>query len=421
MARRKKRNRKNGSGVEKKIGLIGKIKARVGSFWRKSPRRDDDVWAAGSVKRKSKSKGKSTDDEPNKIVSDANVGDDDVKVGPWTEPPRKIRWRAFPQPGPIDEPLRIDMSGDASTEVLAHARQSLDAEVCGVLVGDVCEDEQGKWVSVKAAIRGTSTKKGGAHVTYTQETWDKIHQQKDRDYKKLAIVGWYHSHPGFGVTFSDMDKFIQQNFFSGETQFALVIDPLGGDEAVCVNRGADIEYVARIWLAGRQRVCRVPQSQTSKRQEPSAKSGSSRSERSGESIASDLDRRLRSLERRMTEFIETAEQDRNVRQRWILVTGGIVSIAAILLICLTIYDRTTNKPTAPPELKQAIPVGLQSGPYTIPIENAMLTWKVPDGLMEFLLEMEERRLAEEEAKRKEEAEANEDKEKAAEEENEQAE
>ena len=50
-----------------------------------------------------------------------------------------------------------------------------------------------------------------------------------------------------------MDKFIQQNFFSGPTQFALVVDPLGGDEAVCVNVDGDVQYVSRYWIGSKQR------------------------------------------------------------------------------------------------------------------------------------------------------------------------
>ncbi len=36
----------------------------------------------------------------------------------------------------------------------------------------------------------------------------------EEKHSSLSIVGWYHSHPGFGVEFSDMDMFIQKNFFS---------------------------------------------------------------------------------------------------------------------------------------------------------------------------------------------------------------
>lgn len=41
-------------------------------------------------------------------------------------------------------------------------------------------------------------------------------------------MGWYHSHPGFGLFLSDYDAFIQQNFFGAPGQVALVVDPVEG-------------------------------------------------------------------------------------------------------------------------------------------------------------------------------------------------
>src|SRR5712675_1002427 len=50
-----------------------------------------------------------------------------------------------------------------------------------------------------AVERGAAASHGSTHVTFTQETWNHIHQSLERNYPKLQIVGWYHSHPGFGV------------------------------------------------------------------------------------------------------------------------------------------------------------------------------------------------------------------------------
>ena len=121
----------------------------------------------------------------------------------------------------------MTFSRQAYADVVAHAKENLDAKVCGVLAGRFWEDEQGLYADVEAAVRGTAVAHGSSHVTYTQETWNKIHQTMEQDHPKLQIVGWYHSHPGFGVEFSDMDMFIQENFFSGAGQIALVTDPLG--------------------------------------------------------------------------------------------------------------------------------------------------------------------------------------------------
>ena len=44
-----------------------------------------------------------------------------------------------------------------------------------------------------------------AEVTFTHETWNKINAEMDSRFAHLAIVGWYHSHPDFGVFLSDRD------------------------------------------------------------------------------------------------------------------------------------------------------------------------------------------------------------------------
>jgi proteasome lid subunit RPN8/RPN11 len=39
------------------------------------------------------------------------------------------------------------------------------------------------------------------------------------------MVGWYHTHPGFGIFLSGMDLFIHQNFFTQIWHVAYVLDP----------------------------------------------------------------------------------------------------------------------------------------------------------------------------------------------------
>ena len=51
-------------------------------------------------------------------------------------------------------------------------------------------------------------------------------------FANARIVGWYHTHPDFGIFLSDYDVFIHQHFFSGPGQIALVIDPVRKLEGV---------------------------------------------------------------------------------------------------------------------------------------------------------------------------------------------
>jgi hypothetical protein len=48
----------------------------------------------------------------------------------------------------------------------------------------------------------------------------------DENYAGKMIVGWYHSHPSYGIFLSGDDTFIQQNFFNQPWQIAIVIDPV---------------------------------------------------------------------------------------------------------------------------------------------------------------------------------------------------
>jgi len=118
------------------------------------------------------------------------------------------------------------MESEVARKIRQHARSSMKAEVCGVLIGTV-ENER---TAVEACIAGINAAQGGAHVTFTQDTWEHIYKIKDREFPDDKIVGWYHSHPGFGVFLSEHDMFIQENFFSGTHQIAWVYDPHTDEE-----------------------------------------------------------------------------------------------------------------------------------------------------------------------------------------------
>src|SRR6185295_18125774 len=142
-----------------------------------------------------------------------------MKVKPAPDPGRIVR-RTFPGPAGSGLPLRVHFARRAYAELTAHAKDSVDAEVGGVLVGEACEDDEGPFLEARA------------RVTFTHETWTQIHATLDQSYPDLQIVGWYHTHPGFGVEFSAMDLFIQQNVFSGRTQVAFLTVPVGGETAL---------------------------------------------------------------------------------------------------------------------------------------------------------------------------------------------
>jgi proteasome lid subunit RPN8/RPN11 len=124
-------------------------------------------------------------------------------------------------------------------DIRAHGLCSPDAEVCGVLVGNVYSDNRGPWCRVTSNIRGNGAAGRNAQVTFTGETWAHINHLMDTRHREERIVGWYHTHPGFGIFLSEMDLFIQENFFGEPWQIAYVDDPQGGDRGVFVwEKGA---------------------------------------------------------------------------------------------------------------------------------------------------------------------------------------
>ena len=137
---------------------------------------------------------------------------------------------------------RVTIEGEVLRQIRQHARANSKTEVCGVLIGA----ENGSGLNITARIPGRNAAQAGTYVTFTQDTWQHIYQIKDKDYPDERIVGWYHSHPGFGVFLSDHDTFIHKNFFSAPLQVAWVYDPHSDEEACFGWSGERLERLEEI-------------------------------------------------------------------------------------------------------------------------------------------------------------------------------
>jgi proteasome lid subunit RPN8/RPN11 len=120
----------------------------------------------------------------------------------------------------------FEIDNEVTRRIRQHARSHMTMEVCGVLIGD----KRNGVVEVRASIEASNAAQAGTHVTFTQDAWETIYRVKDESYPDQRIIGWYHSHPGFGVFLSEHDMFIQRNFFSSPDQVAWVYDPHTDEE-----------------------------------------------------------------------------------------------------------------------------------------------------------------------------------------------
>jgi len=158
--------------------------------------------------------------------------------------------------------LRIAVEKRAYAAIIGHAVLEPEVEVCGVLVGTLLQDAHGDFLHVTSAIRGEAAKQQGAQVTFTHETWNHIHREMDAHHPAEQIVGWYHTHGGFGIFLSEMDAFIQRNFFSAPHQVAFVFDPLAGSEGFFQAREDKLVLCRRHWVGGRERKGARPPEET---------------------------------------------------------------------------------------------------------------------------------------------------------------
>jgi hypothetical protein len=99
----------------------------------------------------------------------------------------------------------------------------------------------------------------------------------DSRFADARIVGWYHSHPDFGIFLSERDAFIQEHFFSGPGQVAYVIDPVRDLEGVFAWRNGKPALMPHFWIGNTVR--------TVEASERSAGGGNADAPRSGDGVS----------------------------------------------------------------------------------------------------------------------------------------
>ncbi len=166
------------------------------------------------------------------------MADPDIEFGEVEQPRREQCLRpdhnkhyaivACETPRESDLPVYVDL--DALRDIEAHALSDTSVELGGVLLGGQYEDEDGKpFVLVVDSLRAEHYQSSKGSFKFTHDTWSQITRQRDGFPDDLQMVGWYHTHPDWGVFLSSMDMFICDHFFNRPLDVALVVDPCRGD------------------------------------------------------------------------------------------------------------------------------------------------------------------------------------------------
>lgn len=134
-------------------------------------------------------------------------------------------------------PTSVFVDLDTMLDMQEHAAEDTSVELGGILLGHRGVQPDGSaFVVINDSLRARHYKATRGSFKFTHETWADLNQQRSLLPETTEIVGWYHTHPGWGVFLSDLDVFICDHFFAGPDDVALVIDPTSGDTGLFVRR-----------------------------------------------------------------------------------------------------------------------------------------------------------------------------------------
>ena len=182
---------------------------------------------------------------------------DDISIELEEAPePRVIR-----RPRPNESTHAVAQSGDgppcepevyvdvgALEQMFVDARSFRDTETGGLLAGDLCEDANGQYLRVVAALPARHAGHSSTSLTFTHESWNAMLEDRARLYPRHEVVGWYHTHPGMRVFLSQPDLFIHYSFFGRPQDVAIVLDLHKREWGVFRWRGQRLELAPRFFV-----------------------------------------------------------------------------------------------------------------------------------------------------------------------------
>ncbi|KAI1267464.1 Mov34-domain-containing protein [Xylariaceae sp. FL1019] len=124
----------------------------------------------------------------------------------------------------IDNSETVYISSLALLKMLRHGRAGVPMEVMGLMLGEFVDDFTVRVVDVFAMPQsGTGVSVEAVDPVFQQKMMDMLTQTG----RPESVVGWYHSHPGFGCWLSSVDINTQQSFEQLTPRaVAVVVDPI---------------------------------------------------------------------------------------------------------------------------------------------------------------------------------------------------
>jgi proteasome lid subunit RPN8/RPN11 len=116
-----------------------------------------------------------------------------------------------------------------------------DNEAMGLLVGQAFS-WNGKMYSVVHNAITAPLESSKTSVRFERDGFESLFIDLDRVAQNHILVGWYHSHPGYGCFMSEKDILTQREMFRQPFHVAIVIDPLDNQrKAFGINKDGKLE------------------------------------------------------------------------------------------------------------------------------------------------------------------------------------
>lgn len=124
----------------------------------------------------------------------------------------------------IDNSETVYISSLALLKMLRHGRAGVPMEVMGLMLGEFVDDFTVRVVDVFAMPQsGTGVSVEAVDPVFQTKMMEMLRQTG----RPETVVGWYHSHPGFGCWLSSVDINTQQSFEQLTPRaVAVVVDPI---------------------------------------------------------------------------------------------------------------------------------------------------------------------------------------------------
>lgn len=159
-------------------------------------------------------------------MSDMEIGELEIsppieKLIPVADP--RYRTEAMGVLGPSD--LKVFIPRRILQHIVDFSASDVAHEVGGFLIGNLYSHRGVQYIEIEGYIEAERAIQTAASMRFTHDTFETRTRRMDREFPMAKVVGWHHTHPGYGVFLSSTDTYTHKTHFNLAWMVALVVDP----------------------------------------------------------------------------------------------------------------------------------------------------------------------------------------------------